>query len=75
MSYCNQPSEIRTNMNHCGPVQPERTPSGLGEREWERGLKMYLGGRKNVAKPLPLVSITSQKMSNTISKEQCEVNS
>lgn len=26
-----------------GPTQPGRTPSGLGEREWERGLKMYLG--------------------------------
>lgn len=44
-------------MNHCGPTEPGRTPSGLGEREWERGLKMYLwrSKKKKLRGALPLV--------------------
>ena len=59
-------------------TQLDRTPSGLGEREWERGLKMYLGGRKRSRGHCHLyrgpVITASQKMSKTISKERCEVN-
>lgn len=62
-----------------GPTQPGRTPSGLGEREWERGLKMYLwrSKKKNVARALPLVyrSQVVKRCQTQISKEKCEVNS